>query len=450
MKAKTMVSLFLASILVTGASGCSENKPAVNTTTGAVTSESSAETTTSTTTSSTTTTVVSDTPETVLSTNTERSSTPDIPLSIVTENFVSTEGTVEDTMEDTTVTSEPADVPVFTEDFSYQRYLDLMLDYADSPNCVFSPESINIAYAIYDELLVPEGQENINKFLGGKPYLEYQSTDVFHIVNRLWYNSNLPFHIENSSVLSELGLGYGLDMSDSEAATNEKNQFVSDNTNGFIDSTPSVFDSETLFDAMNIVYFKDMWLDGDLYLDSEESDFTNFDGSVSKVHMMHDSRGAVYGNGKAISYSLPYNDGFKFTAVLPMEDVDIRDVGIDDFVNHNVELMYNDVRFCMPEFECKNIYQLTNGSFGLPEYNLNPDIYSGSTDPAVISQVARIRVDHEGTEAAAVSEIIKAVNAITPVSDPFYFVCDRPFVYVITDTLNNDIAFIGVVNTMNE
>ena len=67
-------------------------------------------------------------------------------------------------------------------------------------------------------------------------------------------------------------------------------------------------------------------------------------------------------------------------------------------------------------------------------------------DPAEICQIAKIKVDHEGTEAAAVTEIVK--GAIQSIDDtrPFEFICDKPFAYYITDTVNNDIAFIGVVN----
>ena len=67
---------------------------------------------------------------------------------------------------------------------------------------------------------------------------------------------------------------------------------------------------------------------------------------------------------------------------------------------------------------------------------------------SAISQVAKIRVDHEGTEAAAVSEIM-TMDACAPIErERLDLVCDKPFFYYIKDGVNGDTAFIGVINAL--
>jgi serine protease inhibitor len=99
----------------------------------------------------------------------------------------------------------------------------------------------------------------------------------------------------------------------------------------------------------------------------------------------------------------------------------------------------------MPEFETKSEYEFSFDTFGIDAGVINPDVYNGDVS-SVISQVAKVKVDHKGTEAAAVTEILVKSNAIAEEHEIYEMTCDRPFFYYIYDTVNNDVAFIGVVN----
>jgi len=68
-----------------------------------------------------------------------------------------------------------------------------------------------------------------------------------------------------------------------------------------------------------------------------------------------------------------------------------------------------------------------------------------------IFQNARIIVDEEGTEAAAVTIIeMEATSARPQPDEPIVFKCDPPFVLVIQDSITGANLFMGVVNDFSE
>ena len=78
----------------------------------------------------------------------------------------------------------------------------------------------------------------------------------------------------------------------------------------------------------------------------------------------------------------------------------------------------------------------------------SPDFSAMSSYPIFISDVlhkARIKVDEEGSEAAAVTDIVFLVGAANPGATPptYEFHADRPFLYVITEVSTGAIYFIG-------
>lgn len=328
----------------------------------------------------------------------------------------------------------------------YNSYYQFMLQRASEGNCIFSPESMNIAFDMYGYLLEPEDQKTIKDYLGNRPYMDYSSTDVFKITNRLWINSNKEFHLPENSKLDG-GIAYYIDMSDPKS-TDEKNRYVSEQTNGFITSTPTEFTPLVVFDAMNILYFKDTWKDGDKWLDGDTTSFTNEDGTVSAVYMMHDGADSYLQSANAHGYTMQYENGFRFMVILPDEGTALSDVDVNAFIHSDVDTVINECYLAMPEFETESTYELGLQDLGLPVTQLAKSVYDHDTDPPKITQVAKIRVDHEGTEAAAVTEIMVEDNAMIAVEEPYYMTCDRPFIYVIQDTQNDDAAFIGVVREL--
>lgn len=343
-----------------------------------------------------------------------------------------------------TIQAKNSDI-TFSGNYTYNFYRDFMLSKSQpNKNLIFSPESLHTALDMYASLADADTGNAITGYLG-KSYLAYKSTDAFKIVNRLWVNEAVEFNLPEDHVLNNVL--YRMNMQDSGKATKEKDDFVSYNTNGFIDSTPTVLDKDTIFDAMNIIYFKDSWAGGDKSVDTKARTFYNADGTTTNTKMLKDSEGIYRYTDNAQSYTMAYKDGFTFTVILPDKGTDLSSVDIDAFINDNASYKSEaDVILYMPEFEGESTYEMYLSEFGLPGGYINPSIYSGNMSIPEISQIAKIRVDKEGTEAAAVTEIIIKNTSVRPVPEIIELICDRPFLYYITDTANNDIAFIGAVN----
>ena len=67
----------------------------------------------------------------------------------------------------------------------------------------------------------------------------------------------------------------------------------------------------------------------------------------------------------------------------------------------------------------------------------------------LLKKIAKIEVNHLGTEASAVTEVVKCGAALrkdTPKRLELTF--DKPFIYFIEDTTVNDFIFIGRINKM--
>jgi serpin B len=77
------------------------------------------------------------------------------------------------------------------------------------------------------------------------------------------------------------------------------------------------------------------------------------------------------------------------------------------------------------------------------------DLIYSSGDPLYISQVNHksfIRVDEEGTEAAAATAVMAVTGALFPRPEkPFTMIVDRPFFFVIREEWTKMILFAGFV-----
>ncbi len=72
------------------------------------------------------------------------------------------------------------------------------------------------------------------------------------------------------------------------------------------------------------------------------------------------------------------------------------------------------------------------------------DLYLSS----VIHQ-AKVIVDEEGTEAAAATVAIMTLKSAMPSDEPFEFVADKPFIFMIVDNTNNRPLFTGVIKNLD-
>jgi serpin B len=113
----------------------------------------------------------------------------------------------------------------------------------------------------------------------------------------------------------------------------------------------------------------------------------------------------------------------------------------------------------MPRFKIDttmNKLKDTLGAMGIPLFGADPALLPGivqpGVDPLLVSgavQKAMIKVDEEGTTAAAVTALPMMTGGGPQPTAPKIINCDRPFVFVLYDRTRdggNQVLFTGVVN----
>jgi len=273
------------------------------------------------------------------------------------------------------------------------------------------------------------------------------------IANSLWYRDGFEikqgFVDTNSKYLfSEVK---SLDFSDRTAA-DEINRWISKKTGGLIPSVinPPIPDDVMMF-LINAIYFKGEWKEAFDERKTKEADFYAWDGKTDKVQMMQrNGKAALAESDDYRAVNLTYGDEkVAMTVILPNRD-------INDFINEfdqekwnellNNFKTVNDLHLQLPKFRLEyGIKELKKvlGSLGMGEiFTVNAD-FSGIADKLFISSVlhkAVVDVNEKGTEAAAVT--IGEFTA-TAAYDPVLFTVNRPFLFVIYDTEEGNILFIG-------
>ena len=226
------------------------------------------------------------------------------------------------------------------------------------------------------------------------------------------------------------------------------NQWGSDHTQGMIKEvlTKDEFDKDAVSYLLNALYFKGAWAN------KFNPDYTRdepFDGSET-VPMMHITDEFQYtDNDLYQAVKLPYGNGaYLMTVILPREGKTISDVLKQmDGKNWQFKGGGSDVDLKLPRFETNTNLDLKPimMALGMPTA-FNPGLADFSefcnvpTYIGLMKQVARIIVNEEGTEAAAIT-IIGEATAGMPHYSRFY--ATRPFLYLISEQSSGCIFFIG-------
>jgi serpin B len=210
---------------------------------------------------------------------------------------------------------------------------------------------------------------------------------------------------------------------------------------------------------INAVYFKGGWSRKFDKKDTKQEAFTREDGSRSSMKMMWQKGQFEHGgmSGLCQALCLPYgNQAYRMIVLLPFEEKTIEDVkdALDaDTWNSLLKGMNKsmEAEIKLPVFETTTpLLSLgkTLSVLGMQRaFSLQAD-FSAMTDYPIhiddIIQMARIKVDETGSEAAAVTDITMSGAGPNPGELPVIrFYCDRPFLYVITEVSSGAIFFMG-------
>lgn len=279
------------------------------------------------------------------------------------------------------------------------------------------------------------------------------------IANSIWHEESLPV---KEAFLERLENSYdaevtGLDFFD-PVSVDVINAWVDENTEGRIEEIIDEIPSEMVMYLINAIYFKGDWLRPFDTEDTREADFYLENGETVTVDMMNlQDDFAVWFSDEVRMIELPYGDSlFTMTVLLPGDE----ETPIDRFVEEKVteenlarwrsNLSVADVPLQLPKFEME--YEITYNdilkAMGMERaFNESMADLSGIADVSpenlYISEVKHktfVRVDEEGTEAAAATSVGVGVTSLPP-----SMTVNRPFVFLIYERESGTNLFMGKV-----
>lgn len=254
---------------------------------------------------------------------------------------------------------------------------------------------------------------------------------------------------------------------------NQINRWIENKTNGMIDKLLSEpLDARTRLALLNTVYFKGKWQipfeANDTY--KEEFYLNKPQNESEQVDMMHlyttdlDYISNDFAEGCILPYRTDGDQNMAFVALKPTDNNDIRDVYSkltgevmkDLLVNKKTEL----VNLKLPKFEITFDKVLNDSlkSMGLNEcFDMEKADFDqmGKTQSgdnlyiSLVRQKAKIIVDEEGTEAAAVTAILMECGAAFDPVEPKALYFNEPFIYMIMDIEKEIPLFIGILDNPN-
>lgn len=345
--------------------------------------------------------------------------------------------------------------------------------FADSENRVYSPISLYAALSMLTEMTDGDTKQQVMDLLGAA-----DSETLRQTVRDLWLSvylddgrsvcrlANGAFLRENAEVkqaavdaLSDwyYASTYRVPMGTAEA-DEAIASWLNQNTGGLLSQETREIQTEIddLLRLYNTIYYKSSWRDAFESSRTKQDTFTAADGSAQKVDFMHRTERGSYRKGDgytAAPRSLNYG---RMVFVLPDEGVTPESLLQRDGFLAELTGDYNaaELVWSVPKFDVKSSTEL-NGvlqalgvtdAFDMAEADFTPLTDNGAFLSSAM-QAARVKIDEEGVEAAAYTELVCADSAMMEVPPTVEMELDRPFLFVIFD-YNNVPLFVGTVNTM--
>lgn len=374
---------------------------------------------------------------------TEPSETPTESVPVETDP-VETELPTEPSTEPTE-TTEP-DYPITLN--SGYRYQDYVLRKALKSNAVFSGETFLMALDMWRELIDTPDRDVYKKYIS-RDYLGFDPTAEMVFLNRMWVDSSVNTVFGSNPRLA--ALLQQIDMTDPSSMT-VKNNWVSQQTNGYINYTPSVYTESTKLDMMSVAYFCDTWLNGAKPYDSKTRIFYNADGTETKTVMIRDESLTYWNLGNATAYCMYFNGGNYMMVVVPDKNVSMTDVDVHKLMVGDVTSRKAHVRFYMPSFAVESTYVIRPSDMMLPVGKVLADLMTGlpANFEPTFSQIVKLSISAYGAGPAYDEKKLELQSDYSDDLDVINIICDRPFMYYIGDAENEDILFFGVVNQISE
>ena len=278
---------------------------------------------------------------------------------------------------------------------------------------------------------------------------------IFNIANSIWYRNE--FAVEQSFI--DVNKEYfdaevqGLDFSNSSSLT-IINNWVDEKTNGLIDKIlEENIPAEIVMYLINAIYFKGIWTSEFDKKDTKTEPFYNYNNTTSNISLMHQEEDFLYTENEQLqAIDLMYGDSlYSMMVILPKTDVDINEfVATFDGITLPEQFYSTEINLYLPKFELEwksSLNDVLNSmgmkiAFNTALADFTRITSGGNLFIDAVLHKTFIKVDEEGTEAAAVTSVGVGVTSMPDIID---FRVDRPFIFIIKENHSGTILFVGKV-----
>ena len=362
-----------------------------------------------------------------------------------------------------------------SQDFAFRFFRQANLTETQRPNWMISPFSASMALGMLANGAQGNTLEEMKSTLGfsqmdidglnqyyrkiATELVDLDNTAQLNIANSIWIQEGFPVYDAFTNVNRDM---YNAEVNhidfSSAGAADFINDWCADKTNGNITKVYDSPPSDTQITLLNALYFKGIWKKKFKKANTKDEDFNNADGSIVKVPMMNQEESffcIVNEDFHAVEF--PYgNRAFSMVVFLPTEGNTLEDV-IDrltyEYWNEwSLRRASGKMKIKLPRFEMEYRKNLVGDLRALGMNDAfdsdQADFTALSQDPVLfngVEQFTVIRMDEDGTEAAAVTQI-KGDTAPGPIISTFYV--DRPFVFMIREVSTGTILFMGKVTKL--
>ncbi len=342
-------------------------------------------------------------------------------------------------------------------------------------NEVYSPISLYMALGMLTELADGETKQQVMALLGvsGNEALRQwtqqlwqqlchdEQDSVLWLGSAAFLNENMTFHKEPLDVLTEdyYASSYRLPMGTSRAdkaiaawLDQQTNDLLTEDT-GAIETKES-----DLLRLYNTIYYKAAWQEAFFEGATKQDIFTAADGTEQRTDFMHisiEGEGVSRGDGYRCA-SLYLKDGGRMTFYLPDEGVTVEELlQRKNILNEVLSVVDAVVRvnWSVPKFDIHASLELNDAlrALGVTDaFDPAKADFSPLTEQMAyvesVNQAARVRINEEGMEAAAITEVKEAGAAAPQNALEEEMDLNRPFLFAIWK--DGAPLFVGTVQTM--
>ena len=348
-------------------------------------------------------------------------------------------------------------------------------------NTIISPLSLNMALGMAAEGASGETAKQLYDYLGREDYTEYvkeymafaeglavekgereyASEYSFHyeIANSIWINQLRQIQ---DSYRDSVTKNFRAEVSPADFAgdiggtVKKINGWCDQKTHGMIPEivTERNIQRDLMAILINSLYFESPWVEKwNLY----EGEFTDFQGHQTTQEMLTGSGNIYYENDKATAFGKAYYNGFEFIGILPKEEGEFSILDLDlEGLLASADTSY-DVSAKMPKLNFETSAERVEDLLKSQGITIPFDVSTACFDKIVkdqtlyvntILQKCKIELDENGTKAAAVTAMMMRANGIAIEKKVKEVNLNRPFAFLIYDTVNDEILFVGKVREL--